>query len=471
MPSQRAVRRLIAVVAVLASVAFAPAAQAGGFDVFTPTGSLVTPRLQETASVLPSGKVLFAGGTISGGVTATTELYDPATGLFAKTGDLATARSEAAAAVLPSGKILIAGGYEGTAGVLASAEIYDPATGLFTSTGNLSEARRGATASVLTSGKVLIAGGINGSSAILNTAELYDPVKGVFTPAGSPLINARYGATALTLPSGKVLLSGGVESVGGFSTAEKGLTSAELYDPGTGLFTATGSLSTVRNGATATVLSGGKVLVVGGRGNKMSPYTQPDVLASAELYDPKTGLFTATGNLIDPRFDATASALPNGKVLIAGGKDKSGSLARSELYDPTTGLFARTGDLITARTEALAVVLRSGKVLIVGGTSNWSATLGWAELYTPTPAKPAAPAVKWSTDKKKQVVTATVDSVSGVSYSLSAKLGSKTRTGVCKTKGAKAVCTLAPGKGKWSFSLTPRNAGGSGPANVKAIKL
>jgi hypothetical protein len=158
-------------------------------------------------------------------------------------------------------------------------------------------------------------------------------------------------------------------------------------------------------------------------------------------------------------------------VLIAGGDDSSGSLARSELYDPATGRFTRTADLATARTQAVAVVLRSGKALIVGGTPNWGTTLGWSELYTPTPAKPATPAVKWSTDTKKQLVTATVDSVSGVTYSLSAKLGSKTKTGVCKAKGAKAICTLAPGKGKWAFSVTPSNAGGSGPANVKAIKL
>ncbi len=416
-----------------------------------------------TASLLPNGKVLIAGGTKFGGVSGASELYDPATGLFTKTVSLATARSQAAAVVLLSGKALIVGGVDGS-GASASAEIYDPATGLFASTGSLTQARWGATASVLQDGKVLIAGGFNWSSGTLNTAELYDPASDVFTPVSSPLVNARTGATAVALPSGKVLLEGGSDNSGG-------VTGAELYDPATGLFTATGSLSEVRNGATATLLTSGKVLVAGGCSNGSPPFFTRDASASAEVYDPKTGLFTPTGDLNDPRCNATASVLPNGKVLIAGGDDSSGSLARSELYDPATGRFARTADLATARTQAVAVVLRSGKALIVGGTPNWAGTLGWSELYTPTPAKPAAPTVKWSIDTKKKVVTATVDSVGGVTYSLSAKLGSKTKTGVCKTKGSKAVCTIAPGKGKWAFSVTPSNAGGLGAANVKEIKL
>jgi hypothetical protein len=74
-------------------------------------------------------------------------------------------------------------------------------------------------------------------------------------------------------------------------------------------------------------------------------------------------------------------------------------------------------------------------------------------------------------NKKKRLVTATVTRVSDVAYKLTAKLGRKTKTGKCKTKGSKAVCTLAPGRGRWAFSVTPSNAGGNGPANVKAVKL
>ncbi|MEI7890177.1 MAG: kelch repeat-containing protein, partial [Actinomycetes bacterium] len=143
----------------------------------------------------------------------------------------------------------------------------------------------------------------------------------------------------------------------------------------------------------------------------------------------------------------------------------------AELYDPATGLFTTTGSLATARNVATASVLPNGKVLIAGGYGSNSRVLASAELYTPTPRKPGKPGVKWSLNKKKRVVTATVTKVSGVTYKLTAKLGRKTKTGRCKVKGAKVICTLTPGRGKWKFSVTPRNAGGSGKPNVKAIKL
>ena len=205
-------------------------------------------------------------------------------------------------------------------------------------------------------------------------------------------------------------------------------------------------------------------MIVGGYGNS------PGSLASAELYDPATGLFTTTGSLTDSRYSATASVLPNGKVLIAGGDSNSGRPKSAELYDPATGLFTTTGSLSTARTAETASVLPNGKVLIAGGYGP-SGFVASAELYTPTPRKPGKPGVKWSLNKKKRVVTATVTKVSGVSYKLTAKLGRKTKTGRCKAKGAKVICTLAPGRGKWKFSVTPRNAGGNGKPNVKAVKL
>jgi hypothetical protein len=259
------------------------------------------------------------------------------------------------------------------------------------------------------------------------------------------------------VPNGKVLIVSGYGNSGVWA-------SAELYDPATGLFTTTGSLTTARYEATASVLPGGKVLIAGGRNNS-------GVLASAELYDPATGLFTNTGSLSTARSYAAASVLSNGKVLIAGGDTfSSGWLASAELYDPATGLFTTTGSLSTARTAETASVLPNGKVLIAGGYGP-SGFVASAELYTPTPRKPGKPGVKWSLNKKKRVVTATVTKVSGVSYKLTAKLGRKTKTGRCKAKGAKVICTLAPGRGKWKFSVTPRNAGGNGKPNVKAVKL
>ena len=119
------------------------------------TGSMATARGDHTASVLPSGKVLVAGGLVGGGYLASAELYDPVgnggTGTFAATGSMATARHLHTASVLPSGKVLVAAG-EGSA-VLASAELYDPAgnagAGTFAVTGLLATARKQHTASVL----------------------------------------------------------------------------------------------------------------------------------------------------------------------------------------------------------------------------------------------------------------------------------------------------------------------------------
>src|SRR6202030_328882 len=179
-----------------------------------------------------------------------------------------------------------------------------------------------------------------------------------FDNTGS-LTTARARHTATLLPNGKVLLAGGFDSSG------DALTSAELYDPGSGTWTATGSLSTARYHHTATLLPNGKVLVAGGQG------TSTNAIASAELYDPASGTWTVTGSLNTARARHSATLLPNGKVLVAGGNDiSSNALASAELYDSTSGSWTFTGSLNSARYVHTATLLPNGKVLVAGGVDN-----------------------------------------------------------------------------------------------------
>ncbi|MHB9140008.1 MAG: Kelch repeat-containing protein, partial [Victivallaceae bacterium] len=166
-------------------------------------GSMGSAKNSHTATLLPNGKILVAGG-YNGASISLAELYDPATKTFSATGSMSSAREGHSATLLPNGKVLVAGG--SGAGILSSAELYDPAAGTFSATGSMSSARTAHTATLLPNGKVLVAGGYNGAS--ISTAELYDPAAGTFSATGS-MGAARYAYTATLLPNGKVLVAGG----------------------------------------------------------------------------------------------------------------------------------------------------------------------------------------------------------------------------------------------------------------------
>jgi hypothetical protein len=189
-------------------------------------------------------------------------------------------------------------------------------------------------------------------------------VAGVFTTTGS-MVRARVSHTATLLPNGKVLLVGGAPSDGTLTH----LASAELYDPVSNTFSATGSMSTDRLGHTATLLADGKVLIAGGR-----PFTSNEV-ATAEIYDPATDRFSATGSMNVPRAGHAAARLLDGRVLIAGGFNAAGSSA--ELFDPATASFSATGSMTQNRSSGQAEVLADGRVLILGSADNRG------DLYNP----------------------------------------------------------------------------------------
>ncbi len=326
------------------------------------TGSLVAARAFHTATLLGTGDALITGGKNASSSLQSTELYDTAAGTFSARGSLSVPRYNHTATLLADGRVLLIGGVS-FATTLASAELYDPATGLFTATGSLLAARSDHTATLLGNGKVLVVGGRD-LTAYPATAELWDPATGVFTATTGAPISPRATHTASLLASGKVLLAGGYRA--------SALATAELYDPTAGTFAATGGLNVARAYQTATTLANGKVLVVGGAATGL-----------AELYDPTAGTFATTGSLLIARASwHVAALLPSGRVLIAGGLGTGTPavlLSEAELFDPATGLFTATGSLTTGREAHTATVLATGKVLLVGGAG--AGYLSSAELY------------------------------------------------------------------------------------------
>jgi galactose oxidase-like protein/Kelch motif protein len=306
-----------------------------------------------------------AGNPSSAQYLSSAELYDPQTRRWRLTGSLQTARADHSATLLADGRVLIAGGR----GASTSVELYDPATGTFTNTGSLSVPRFGHSATLLPSGQVLVAGGqiAFGSPTGLTDAEVYTPDKGTWQPVGS-LSLGRHNHTATPLRDGRVLIAGG-------NVYDDDATkSVELFDLASHVFTVTTSLAVERFDHGAVLLTSGQVLVVAGTAGGGSPHFAP--LNSTEVYSPTTDQWTSVGSLTTPRFGGfTLTAYPDGTVFVAGGYGYRTSsfavFASVEAYRPTTQQWETVTPLQVPRYNHTATLIPDGSILMVGGYAQY----------------------------------------------------------------------------------------------------
>jgi hypothetical protein len=348
---------------------------------FTDAGNMTMVRFDHTATLLPSGDVLLVGGgTFTNGnyaETTSAELFDHASRTFRLTGEMKTARRWHTATLLPNGKVLVAGG--GVDGgwdyyPMDSAELYDPTTGQFAAIGNMQVARLWHTATLLANGKVLIAGGYR-PDQLFATAELYDPATKTFAPTGS-MSQERAQHTATLLRDGRVLV------IGGCWRCSEEQRSAEIYDPLTGRFADAGSFWRIEH--TATLLDDGRVFTAGGY--SYDDITQYMYHNDAQFFSVESGESNLAAKMSDYRFGHTATKLLDGQVLIIGGWNQKSPLDTADLFDVTTESFLQTEAMAKPREGHTATLLLDGRVLVTGGisSSDWQGVKS-AEVYTREP--------------------------------------------------------------------------------------
>lgn len=343
-------------------------------------------RVWIAVGALVAGVVaLVVAALVIGGVfgedSTPVEESGPVVGSWAQAPSLSSVRGSTHALPLPDGRVLVAGGGVGSA-VLAATELFDVESEGWSSSGEMSEARRGHQAVVLDDGRVLVSGGL-AEGELLASAEVFAPEEGAWEDAGA-MTQPRLGHTLTPLPDGRVLAAGGTGRTG--TASEGGQTvrpeaSAEVFDPDSGEWSSVGEMLSPRFEATATLLDDGRVLLAGGVGAEDG---EVGPVPSAELYDPATESFSRTGTMNDERSNHAATALADGRVLVSGGDGGDTSIAAAEIYNPSRGAWTRVDGLSEGRRGHTATLLEEGHVLVAGGedvTGGRRTSLASAERY------------------------------------------------------------------------------------------
>ncbi len=363
-------------------------------DIFTTKNPMNVAREYHTATLLPNGKVLVAGGRNSTGCLSSAEIYDPATGNWTATTSMSTPRCNHTATLTTSGyaagSVLVAGGVNSGPDYLTSAEMYNPNTGQWTPWVSMYVGRANHTATMMADGRVLVAGGnitnqpappppdpgkpglggpgpMTPIAQVTAAVEIYDPVRRNWFQVNS-LNTARCNHAAVLLGNGQVLVAGG--DGGNYQY----LNSAEVYDPQSGTWAMTRSMNDFRLFPRAVLLPSGKALVAGG-------WSGSQYLNTSDLYDAVNQTWTRIG-MTAPRY-LGAMLLAGGQPLMIGGYNGSTYLVSSELYNPATQTWTANGNTAVGRQNHTATPLNDGTVLVAGGYNSTDGFLATAEVFSP----------------------------------------------------------------------------------------
>lgn len=332
-------------------------------------------RIVPTATSLPDGRVLVAGGWLSfGQLLRSAELYDPTTGTFSPTGAMSFDRWYHAATSLGGGRVLVTGGETVGNSYWDTAEIYDAARGTFTPAASMNYPRRTHASVRLSDGRVLVAGGDR--PRLDRSAEIYDPASNRWTVVAE-MNTSRHYPQGVLLGNGQVLVAGGQNSYGGGPLITD---TAEIYDPVGDTWTLIAPMAHPRYAHTATRLLDGRVLVTGGA-NSYGFYADV-IYADAQIYDPATGTWTAPIPMNAARESHTATLLSDGRVVLAGGSGHTSA----EIFDPATDTFMPLPSMSYTRVNHAAALLNDGSVLVVGGLAGANNN---SDIYSTPPSTSA----------------------------------------------------------------------------------